>query len=413
MKKGAAKKSPIAELPRGISVFKQWSGADIHGVRRKGWVVRIGKKFSGTKTKSKFFGDLGSARDHIASLKPHQDTVRTAQLSPEQVSDAVLALKNLTEREAGLSLSQAVDLALKYHNPKGGKKTVKETQEEMIAELETAGAKKTSLAQSKSLYRKIDAKFGARIISTVGHDEIRTWMDEAGKSWSARTRRNYQKYFAQLFNYAVRHQYTGSNPCDVLTLPLQTRRDPEILTVDQTRKLLQTAQTHFPELLTYVALMAFGWLRRSEAVLLENTDIRNDRTIMVPSRFAKKRQHRIIPVCDTLHAWLAVAPKAKRPCPSANVDVMGKKLAELATKAKVTIPDNALRRGSISYALAYPPTREGKKLENTAGNVAFYAGNSEGVIFGDYRNVVGEKEGAAYWRIRPKAVRPKKREKKP
>jgi len=413
MKKKAAKKSPIADLPRGISVFKQLSGADINGVRRSGWVVRIGRKFSGTKAKSKFFSDLGSARDHIASLKPHQDTVRTTQLSPAQVSDAVLALQTLTERQAGLSLSQAVDLALKYHNPSGGKKTVKETQEEMIAELEAAGAKKTSLAQSKSLYRKIDAKFGARIISTIGHDEIRAWMHEAGKSWSARTRRNYQKYFSQVFAYAVRHQYTGSNPCDVLTLPLQTRRDPEILTVDQTRKILETAQTHFPELLTYVACMAFGWLRRSEAVLLENSDIRKDGTIMVPSRVAKKRQHRIIPISDTLHAWLAVAPKAKRPCPSANVDVMGKKLAQLAAKAKVEIPDNGLRRGSISYSLAYPPTRAGKKLENSPGQVSFYSGNSEGVVFGNYRNVVGEKDGAAYWRIRPKAVGPKKRKKKP
>ena len=116
---------------------------------------------------------------------------------------------------------------------------------------------------------------------------------------------------------------------------------------------------------------------------------------------AKTRQNRFVPINDTLAAWLAIAPEASRPTRSKNADVMGDRLASLAADAKVEIPHNALRHSAISYAFAYAPTRNGASMNNSAGELAKYAGNSEQVIVRSYRSLVTEKAAKDYWAILP------------
>lgn len=389
----------IADLPNGVSICRGLGGEDSHGSRREGYFVRIGKKFSGQKPRRKFVHSLDDARAFISSLRPHTDTIRTSQLSPSQLSEAILCLRLLTKRNADLSLTDAVELALRYHDPEGGRKTLSQVAAEMVKRATARGAKKNSLAQLQSLLKGVEAEFGDSQLATITTIEIEDWLDET--EWAARTRNNYLKQTSQLFGFAIKRRYANANPCEAIDPALEDDKAPGILTPDQLSKLLQEARESSHELIRFIALGAFGWLRRSEICALENSDFREDGTIHVRAAIAKTRQHRFIPVSDTLKVWLAAAPESERPTRSKNPDVMGDRFSNLAKKAGVEIPHNALRHSAISYALANPPEKAGKALTNSAGEIAKFAGNSENIIVRNYRTLVTEAAGKAYWQIKP------------
>jgi site-specific recombinase XerD len=390
----------IANLPKGISVFMGLSGPRSRdGKCLVGYFVRIGKRFSGQKPVRRFVRDTAEARDVIAGLKPHAELMRVSQLSPQQISETIACLRALGERKSDLSLGDAVDLALRYHDPAAGRKTVSEVATMLSGRAKKRGGRRHAVAQMKSLLRGFEREFGSRLITTLTTTELEDWLDDG--EWSARTRNNYIKQIKQLYVFAIKKNFANANPAEAIDRSHVTSTTNDVLTPDQLRLLLQTARLSAPDLIRFIALCAFGWIRRSEVCSLENDQIRDDGFIHVPGPVAKTRQNRFVPINDTLAAWLAVAPEASRPTRSKNADVMGDRLASLAADAKVEIPHNALRHSAISYAFAYAPTRNGASMNNSAGELAKYAGNSEQVIVRSYRSLVTEKAAKDYWAILP------------
>lgn len=390
----------IANLPKGISVFMGLSGPrKSDGRCLVGYFVRIGKRFSGQRPVRKFVRDTAEARNVIAGLTPHSEVMRVSQLSPQQISETIACLRALGERKSDLSLADAVDLALRYHDPAAGRKTVSEVSKTLLNRAEKRGGRHHSVAQMKSLLLGFEREFGPRLITTVTTAEIEDWLDDG--EWSARTRNNYTKQIKQLYVFAIKKGFANANPADSIDLSHVTSATNDVLSPSQLRLLLETAREIAPDLIRFITLCAFGWIRRSEACSLENEHLRDDGVIHVPAPIAKTRQHRFVPINDTLAAWLAVAPEASRPTRSKNADVMGDRLASLAASAKVVMPHNALRHSAISYALAYPPTRNGVPMNNSAGELAKHAGNSEQVIIRSYRALVTEKDSKDYWNILP------------
>ena len=390
----------IANLPKGISVFMALSGPRKRdGKCLVGYFVRIGKRFSGGKPVRKFVRDTAEARDVIAGLKPHAELMRVSQLSPQQISETIACLRALGERKSDLSLGDAIDLALRYHDPAAGRKTVSEVSTMLSNRAKKRGGRHHAVAQMQSLLRGFEREFGERLITTLTTAEVEDWLDDG--EWSARTRNNYIKQVKQLYVFAIKKSFANANPADAIDLSHVTSATNDVLTPEQLRLLLQTARVNAPDLIRFIALCAFGWIRRSEACSLENENLREDGFIHVPAPVAKTRQNRFVPINDTLAAWLAVAPEATRPTRSKNADVMGDRLASLAADAKVEMPHNALRHSAISYALAYAPTRNGIPMNNSAGELAKHAGNSEQVIIRSYRALVTEKAAKDYWSILP------------
>ena len=437
MVKPPKKRAPIADLPRGISIYRQKSGEDSTGKRKQGYYVRVGKKFSGQATEFKFVGNLDAAREYIDSLKPHAETIKSAQITPQNVSDVVRSLELLKEKKSLKSLLDIVKLGLE-HDTTGLQKTIGEVADEMVKSVVGGAAKKRSIVQLRSSLDKICDTFKDRHILSVTGDEIREWLDSSKqairarrhalkkprkpvtprnftvprvpkvvippppKVWGDRTKNNYLKQFSQLFAFAIRKEYCVKNPCKEFKAARITHQRPEILTPAQVRKLLEAARAQAkPDLLRFVALGAFGWIRRSEICSLKNADFISNGTIYIHADNAKTRKWRYIPINDTLQAWLDIAPKSDEPVPSPNADVMGHWLSKLAAKVGIKILHNALRHSSISYALAFAPTKDGKPMVNTAGELAKHAGNSEGIIYSNYRQIVTEEEGQEYWGILP------------
>lgn len=440
MAKPPKKRSLVADPPRGISFYHQKSGADSTGKRKHGFCVRVGKKFSGKKATLKFVKDRDEAREYIDSLRPHAEAIKSAQVTPQNVSDLVHCLDILKKKNSRLSLMEAVTLAMKYDTT-GMQKTIGEVADEMVKSVVGREARKRSIVQLRSSLDKICDTFKDRHILSVTANEIQEWLDAPKqairerrhvlkkqrkpvtprnftvpreqkvvipppapppKVWGARTKNNYLKQFSQLYAFGVRKGYCADNPCKKLDAIKITRQQPGILTPAQVKKLLEAARAQAkPDLLRFIALGAFGWIRRSEICGLKNADFRNNGTIYIHPDNAKTREWRYIPVNDTLKAWLAVAPKSAEPVPSPNVDVMGHWLSALAAKVGIKIPHNALRHSAISYALAFAPTRGGEPMVNTAGELSKYAGNSDTIIYAHYRQLVTEEEGQEYWGIFP------------
>ena len=72
-----------------------------------------------------------------------------------------------------------------------------------------------------------------------------------------------------MFAYAVRRKYAIQNPFKEINKPTGGTR-PEVLTVEQTARLLEAAS---PEILPYIAIGAFAGLRASEIERLDWRDI--------------------------------------------------------------------------------------------------------------------------------------------
>jgi len=440
MVKPPKKRAPIADLPRGISIYRQKSGEDSTGKRKLGFYIRVGKKFSGQAATFKFVSNRDEAGEYIDSLRPHAEAIKSAQLNPQIVSDVVRSLELLKEKKSTRSLLDIVILGLE-HDTTGLHKTIGDVADEMVQNARTKNAKERSIVQLRSVLDKICDTFKDRLIPSIMDKEIREWLDAPKQAirerrrvlkgpqkavkprnftvprppkaptvaippppavWSFRTKNNYLKQFRQIYAFAKRKGYCAVDPCKSLDAAIVDGHQPEILTPAQIKALLEAARAQAePDLLRFVALGAFGWLRRSEICGLTNADFRSDGTILVYAANAKTRQRRFIPINDTLRAWLAVAPKSDEVTPSQNVDVVGHWFSELAASIGIKIPHNALRHSSISYALASAPTKGGKVMVNTAGELAKHAGNSENVIYTNYRQLVTEKAGKAYWAIRP------------
>jgi len=143
--------------------------------------------------------------------------------------------------------------------------------------------------------------------------------------------------------------------------------------------------------LPYVALIAFGGVRREElAKGLEWSAIDFSRgTILVPAAIAKTGRKRKIEMSENLSQWLAPY-RGKR---GAIFDRdPRKRMAKLAKAAKVSWERNGLRHSFGSY-----------RMEQTKnpGQVALEMGNSAAVVVKHYFEIVDAKAAAQYWSIKP------------
>ena len=123
--------------------------------------------------------------------------------------------------------------------------------------------------------------------------------------------------------------------------------------------------------------------------------------VKVAASKAKTRSRRIVPLCDAAIAWLK--PYSARTGKVAYYAETNKYAAAVMSDVRTarelqgyfTEPEwrkNALRHSYISYRLAET---------HTAHRVAIEAGNSENIIFKNYRELVTEEEARAWFSILP------------
>jgi len=203
------------------------------------------------------------------------------------------------------------------------------------------------------------------------------------------TKNGYQRYISGLFSFAKKrgwlpaHQETAAKSVETFR---EKAREIQIFSPMEMEALINAADTEF---LPFVALIAFGGIRREElfkGLRWEDIDFA-DGSIQVAAEIAKNGKKRKITMPANLRVILGSYKHQTGPI--FKIDPR-KRMAKLSRDSKVPWKRNALRHSFGSY-----------RTEQTRnfGQVAMEMGNTPGVVQAHYHEFVKSKEAATYWAI--------------
>jgi hypothetical protein len=252
---------------------------------------------------------------------------------------------------------------------------------------------------------KFAGYFGTKSLHEVTVTDIEDFLGTVSAGWN---RWSTHKRVKAFYKFAHRHSWIATNLMD--QVPQPRTEDPErlIYTPEQFQDMLFMCQNQYPELVPYVVLGGFCFLRTSELVrkyaneqVLQWSDINLDQgahgEIHVRPGVAKANKRRsddrYIELSETARAWLEPVRKETGDCVALTYTEFGKHWREMMDKAGVEPIDNGLRHSAISYSIAAHP-------EHGIQLTARWAGNSETTIRKHYLRWLTEKQGKAWFAVK-------------
>ena len=318
----------------------------------------------------------------------------------------------------GIVPEDAINFALERLHPKGGDKTFQEVADELLDLKKQCNLRERSITDFQSRSRKISEYFGSAPIKKITASQLQEWLINLNLSY--RSKKNYMMIVGEIFNFAVQKKYTLENPLNSLTKQekraIQGRnvdnfREPNILTINESRRLIETAYKNPElELLAAVTLGLFCGIRTEEIKRLKWKDIHLDENppfITISAAIAKKRRIRHVDIPTNAYSWLLLCRKKSGAITSHNYisdyQKRFRKLQELAGfglndkktgQWKSTWSENNMRHsyGTYDYALHGDPIRTARLLGHKA---------TDDTLFDHYRALATKDQGKAYFNILP------------
>jgi hypothetical protein len=227
------------------------------------------------------------------------------------------------------------------------------------------------------------------------------------------------KYFNKLrpvFRYAKLHRFLAINPLENIRPPALEYREIAIYSPTEMMAMLQVAEENYPDLVPFLALMAFGFLRTEELIprfegdpVLEWSALDwSDGQIFVPHTVAKKARalstnERAIPFNPALLHWIKPYVKESGRIVTREKIPAYRALAKIRAKAEfrdvnnelkhVRDIDNGLRHSCLTYWMA-------ANGAESMGTVARWSGNSAAIAKRHYVATVKRLEGKAWFGLR-------------
>ena len=259
--------------------------------------------------------------------------------------------------------------------------------EQLVAAKKADGASKRHLDDLRSRLNIFAEAFDGQMIATITTAEIDNWLRSL--KVSPVTRNHYRRLIVLMFNHAIVGKYATDNPATKTAKSKVADKQPGILTVHQSARLLEVAT---PQLLAYVAIGLFAGLRRAELERLDWSDVHfDDNLIEVTAQKSKTARRRFVKVQPNLHEWLL--PVRRQTGSVSPVDLRTQLDAARIAAGITEWPDNALRHSFASYHLAH--------FNNSAALALEMGHTDSGMIFNHYRQLVKPKDAERYWSIRP------------
>ena len=416
-------RDPIAGLPSGVKVSR---------VRIKGvdyWRVRLGSRFTGGKVVQKHFQVLEDARkwafgdaqrkkadSGLSLLELKAKAGATAfQLRPAQIAEAIDAFKRLEGTD--LTLTEAIDFALKHSRPAAGVISVAEA-------IKLASERKKS--RSKDYKKDFLPRWGRferwlpaakkKAVHLVTRLDVQRFLAEC--KLKPKGESNMKKNLSPLFSWAVGFHYMTENPCKgIKTEDNGPRKPPRILTIPEVRKLLETAQKDivrhlrvgkdsyddvhvFPgDLIPWITLGLYAGLRPDEAKILLWEDInfvKRRLTVREPDGGRGRTIQNLEPI---LLEWLQpLRPAGGKGTMCANHRWKFRAFRQELGEGWKPWPQDSLRHSYASYHLA---------RDEEAGSTSLRMGHrNPNTTFQYYVDTVEEgSDVAVYWSLTPKRVK--------
>jgi integrase len=391
--------------------------------------------YQGTKRVRQKFSDLAKARREaeLIAVKLANGETEALKLTGGDRADYIRAMQKLREWKPGVdlnlavtdyvsvmrrlpehvSLSEAVEFYLKRHPIGLPTKTVREVVDELIAS-------KTSSRKSNVYIKDLTSRLGTfadsfqlRITNVTGKqiEEYIRGLKTLNKDenerhqLSGRTQNNIRRLISTLFKFAIKRGYLPKDHDEISGVERASVNSGEIevFSAAELQKLFAACLTPVKErgkwrireeMIPYLAVAAFCGLRAAEIMRLEWSEIRltgGEKFVEVTAGNAKTASRRTVPITDNCAAWLE--RYAKPSGPVINLSRADKQLfLYLAKKSGVPWKHNGLRHSFISYRLA---------VVKDVGQVSLEAGNSPGMVFKHYRQLVRESEAQEWFGIMP------------
>ncbi len=338
----------------------------------------------------------GQASEYAAAvltLKPHGVTLTSAA---DTLAKCLETVRDLS------SLLAAVQFYAARH-----KSLTRKPVAEVVTELLTVkAARKASTRYLQDLRVRL-ARFAdafRKDCCDVTTAEVQAWLDSL--NLSRQSYMNFRRVAQLLFEFALARGYAADNPVTGTESLTVAGGAVGVFTPAEIRRLLAAAT---PDFLPCLALGAFAGLRSAEIERLEWSDIHlAERHIVIGADKAKTASRRVVPISDTLAAWLApyaahmgavwqgtheafyIAQQATAAATAVPADAQSGTPAKPALKWK----QNALRHSYASYRFAQTAS---------AGRVAGELGNSAAVVHRHYRELVKPADAERWFAVKPDA----------
>jgi len=231
--------------------------------------------------------------------------------------------------------------------------------------------------------------FKGRMVNSIEASEIADWI--RNRAGSAQTQQNNRRVLYNFFNYALLRKFVSENPVKEIPAIRVKDADIEIYTPEEMALLLEHADSLIVPFLT---LGAFAGLRCAELERLQwqNVEFQTGH-IRVGGDIAKTRSKRLIPISGNLRNWLLPYGKFQGKILTIGLKYTFRNLIHHACKkAGLKWKRNGLRHSFGTYRIAH---------SGDVARTSVEMGNSPGVIFKHYRELVTKEQAAAYWVIRP------------
>jgi integrase len=266
--------------------------------------------------------------------------------------------------------------------------TVTEAVEKLAAAKQAEGMSVMYLKDIRGLLGDFARNFQCPL-SGIQPEDLRAYLN--GKRVGLVSKENRRRLLVVLFNFAKAQGWLRAKEetaADALGTYKIKRREVEIYTPGEISRLLGAAD---PDFVPYIALLAFGGVRREELHKgLKWEAINFDRgCIIVPAAIAKTGRKRKIVMSENLREWLA--PFGEKSGPIFNTHPK-RRIGKVVTTSGVKWKRNALRHSFGSYRM--------ERTKNE-GQVALEMGNSPQVVKDHYFEIVDERAAKAYWSIKP------------
>ena len=391
--------------------------------------------YAGTKRVRQKFSDLAKARREaeLIAVKLANGETEALKLTGGDRADYIRAMQKLREWKPGVdlnlavtdyvavmrrlpehvSLSEALEFYLKRHPIGLPAKTVREVVDELIESKTSAGKSGVYIKDLDSRLGTFADKFNVRISNVTGKqiEEYIRGLKTLGsnesqrRSLAGRTQNNIRRLISTLFKFAIKRGYLPKDHDEISGVEKATvdSGEIEVFSPAELQKLFAACLTPVKErgkwrtreeMIPYLAVAAFCGLRAAEIMRLDWSEIHltgPERFVEIKAGNAKTASRRTVPITDNCAAWLERYAKSSGPV--INLSRADKQLfLYLANKSGVPWKHNGLRHSFISYRLA---------VIKDVGQVSLEAGNSPGMVFKHYRQLVRESEAKAWFSIMP------------
>lgn len=245
-------------------------------------------------------------------------------VSPSLLARLVVAEERL--RAAGISIEEAVRLALQHGKAVRRRLSVRELVAEFIESrrARAVAGRDLYVRQLEVCLRSFGFHFVDADVAAVTREGVQAWLFSGG--WAAKTIRNYAGNVRAMFNWALREGLAAENPASAIELPkVASEREVSVLSPEQCGRLLRVCAFErgplwnpgrlawegdgfrFDDLLGYLAVTLFCGVRPEEVKRSTRADLDLENgTFVVGSAIEKNARRRVVDLSEAARAWLGL-----------------------------------------------------------------------------------------------------------